>query len=66
MSTPYTLTLTLTDMDDETTLALAQFVKRVGWQEFRGNAVDDAEAHQIRYAVDRLMIAPADAGWAPR
>lgn len=25
-------------------LALAQFVKRVGWSEIRQNAVDDAEA----------------------
>ncbi|MBK5122063.1 hypothetical protein IQ288_19490 [Burkholderia sp. R-69980] len=28
--------------------ALARFVKRAGWDEMQGNAVDDAEADQIR------------------
>ena len=28
-------------------LALAQFVKRVGWSEIRQNAVDDDEAYAI-------------------
>ena len=47
-------------------LALAQFVKRVGWSEFRVNAVDDAEAYEIRAAVDALQRALAEAGFAPR
>ena len=47
-------------------LALAQFVKRVGWSEFRVNAVDDAEAYEIRAAVDALQGALAEAGFAPR
>ena len=46
--------------------ALAQFVKRVGWSEFRVNAVDDAEASEIRAAVDALQRALAEAGFAPR
>lgn len=46
--------------------ALAQFVKRVGWQEFRQNAVDDAEAYEISAAVAALQRALADAGYAPR
>ena len=46
--------------------ALAQFVKRVGWSEFRANAVDDAEAYEIRAAVDALQRALAEAGFAPR
>lgn len=41
--------------------ALAQFVKRVGWSEFRVNAVDDAEAYEIRAAVDALQRALAEA-----
>lgn len=53
-------------MTDSQALALAQFAKRVGWQEFRGNAVDDAEAYTIRNAVDVLAKALAEAGFAPR
>ena len=44
----------------------AQFVKRVGWSEFRANAVDDDEAREIRAAVDALQRALAEAGFAPR
>ena len=46
--------------------ALAWFVKRVGWDEMRGNAVDEAEADQIRSAVEKLQTALAVAGIAPR
>lgn len=45
--------------------ALAQFVKRVGWSEFRANAVDDAEAYDIRAAVDALQRTLTDAGLSP-
>lgn len=51
---------------DAEALALAQFVKRVGWSEFRNNAADDAEAHAIKAAVIRLQEALARAGYAPR
>ena len=47
-------------------MALAQFVKRVGWSEFRQNAVDDDEAYAIRDAVDQVMKALRDEGFAPR
>ena len=47
-------------------LALAQFVKRVGWSEFRANAADDEEAYEIRAAIDALQKALADAGFSPR
>jgi dissimilatory sulfite reductase (desulfoviridin) alpha/beta subunit len=46
--------------------ALAQFVKRVGFSEFRQNAVDDAEAYTMRDAVDRVRKALGEAGYAPR
>jgi dissimilatory sulfite reductase (desulfoviridin) alpha/beta subunit len=46
--------------------ALAQFVKRIGWSEFRALAVDDEEAHRIRSGVDALQRALAEAGVAPR
>jgi hypothetical protein len=46
--------------------ALARFVKRVGWDEMRGNAIDDAEADQIRSALEKLQTALAGAGIVPR
>lgn len=58
-----TVTLELTPQE---ALALAQFVKRVGWSEFRQNAVDDDEAYVIRDAVDRVAAGLAQVGYAPR
>lgn len=54
------------DLTDSQAWALAQFVKRVGWQEFRTCAVDDNEAYEIRSGVDALQKALANAGYAPR
>lgn len=53
-------------LDEGQAWALAQFVKRIGWQEFRGNAVDDDEAYAIRDSVDLLAKALAESGFAPR
>ncbi len=47
-------------------LALAQFVKRVTWNEMRDCAVDEAEAYEIRAAIDTLQKALGQAGYAPR
>ena len=58
-----TVTLELTPQE---ALALSQFVKRVGWSEFRQNAVDDDEAYVIRDAVDRVAAGLAQVGYAPR
>jgi dissimilatory sulfite reductase (desulfoviridin) alpha/beta subunit len=63
MNTSVTITC---ELSDDQALALAQFVKRVGWSEFRTNAVDDNEAATIRSAVDVLQKSLADAGYAPR
>ncbi|WP_305910582.1 hypothetical protein Q9L42_020720 (plasmid) [Methylomarinum sp. Ch1-1] len=54
------------ELPEDQALALAQFVKRVGWAEFRQNAVDDKEAYLISDAVAKLQRAIADAGYAPR
>ena len=54
------------ELTDDQAYALAQFVKRVGWQEWRQNAADDAEAYLMRDAFDQLARALADGGYAPR
>lgn len=54
------------ELTPQEALALAQFVKRVGWSEFRQNAVDDDEAYVIRDAVDRVAAGLAHVGYAPR
>ena len=54
------------ELTDAQALALAQFVKRVGWSEIRGNAVDDDEAYTMRDALGELAKALAEAGYAPR
>lgn len=46
--------------------ALAQFVKRIGWTEWRNNARHDIEADLMRQACDRLREALAQAGYNPR
>jgi DNA invertase Pin-like site-specific DNA recombinase len=58
-----TLTVELTDPQAE---ALAQFVKRVGWQEWQQNAVDDNEASLMRSAFEQLQKALHEAGFNPR
>lgn len=45
-------------------LALAQFVRRVGWSEFITTAVDEAQAREMQAAVDALQRALAEAGFA--
>lgn len=53
-------------LDEAQADALAEFVKRVGWSEWRQNAVDDDEAHRIKSAFGVLQKALAEAGFAPR
>lgn len=54
------------DLNEDQTLALAQFVKRVGWSEIRQNAVDDEEAYLMRDAINELQRALARQGYNPR
>lgn len=59
------LTLEL-QVTEQTAMALAQFVKRVGWQEFRQNAISDEEAYLIGDGVASLQRSLNNAGYAPR
>lgn len=55
-----------TELSDSQAMALAQFVKRVGWSEMRGCAVDDEEAYEIRAALEQLRRSLVEAGLSPR
>jgi hypothetical protein len=61
-----TITRVTFELPYHQTLALAQFVKRVGWTEIRANSRDLEEAHEVREALHRLQKALADEGFAPR
>ena len=54
------------ELTDDQAHALAQFVKRFGWQEWRQNAVDDDEAAMMRQAFDQLAKSLRDGGYSPR
>lgn len=46
--------------------ALAQFVKRVGWQEVRANAVSDDDAYTMRQALEKVREALNREGYSVR
>jgi hypothetical protein len=54
------------DISEAQALALAQFLKRVGWSEMRANAVDTTEAYVIRAVFEELRKELAHVGYAPR
>lgn len=53
-------------LNEARALALAQFVKRCGWSEWRQNAIDDDEAADMRAAFNDLQKALSEAGFTPR
>jgi len=58
-----TITATLTDAQ---ALALAQFLKRVGLDDYKGLSVDTDEAYTMQSAGEQIRTALAEAGYAPR
>jgi len=54
------------DLPADEALALAQFLKRVGLDDYRRLAVDPDEAWAMLGAGERVRKALADAGYAPR
>ena len=54
------------EVEEKEADALAQFLKRVGWSEVRGCAVDDEEAHFIQGGLYRLEDALNELGFDPR
>lgn len=45
---------------------LAQFLKRVGFDQFFINAQDEDEAYRMMFAAEKVRKALAEAGYAPR
>ena len=60
---PVVITVELTDAE---ALALAQFVKRASWRDYRTNAVNDDEAYFMKDAGGKIQRALAEVGYAPR
>lgn len=54
------------DINKSQALALAQFVKRVGWVEVAQNSVDKDEAYEMIDALNLLAKALAQNGFSPR
>ena len=63
--TAKTVSLTV-ELTDAEAWNLAQCLKRVGFSDFRTNAQDDQEAYAMRDAADRVRVALAEVGYAPR
>lgn len=53
-------------LTDSEAMALAQFLKRVGFGEVRVNAVDDADAYKMMDSLSYVRDALKDAGFNPR
>lgn len=47
-------------------LALAQFVNRLGWEDFSASAAGDTEAFLVKQSVDKLQDLLTRAGFSPR
>lgn len=54
------------ELPDELALALAQFLKRVGYNDYRELAVDQQQAYEMIDAGEKVRAALADKGYAPR
>lgn len=54
------------ELSEEEALALAQFVKRIDFSQFRALAVSDEEAYLMQYAAAVIGRSLADAGYCPR
>lgn len=55
-----------TDLTNDEANAFAEFLKRVGYSDFRGLAASDDEAYMMQNAAIKLAKSLADAGFSPR
>ncbi len=54
------------ELPDDLALALAQFLKRVGYNDYRELAVDQQQAYEMVDAGEKVRAALAEKGYAPR
>lgn len=54
------------ELNAQEAMALAQFVKRVGFSDARSNAANESEAYLMMDAFARIQRALAEQGFAPR
>jgi hypothetical protein len=52
-------------LSDQEAWDLAQFLKRVGYADFRSNAVDDEEAYRMQAAAEKVRGNLASSGYSP-
>jgi len=53
-------------LSDQEAWDLAQFLKRVGYSDFRSNAVDDGEAHRMLNVAEKVRKSLIQNGFNPR
>ncbi len=56
----------MVQLSDQDAWDLAQFLKRVGFAEFRSNAVDDDAAYRMQAAVEKIRRNLVAIGYDPR
>ena len=54
------------EFTDQEAWDLAQFFKRVGFTDYRSNAVDEAEAYRMLAAGEKVRKSLAECGYNPR
>ncbi len=54
------------EITDKQAMALAQFLKRAGYSDYRSKSIDDDEAYDMQYAAEKLRNALAEKDFAPR
>ncbi len=54
------------ELTEDQALAYAQFLKRVGFSDYMGNAVDKDEAYLMVSAGERILAVFASVGFSPR
>lgn len=56
----------MVQLSDQDAWDLAQYLKRVGYSDFRSNAVDDAEAHRMLNVAEKVRKNLIQNGFNPR
>lgn len=54
------------ELPDDVALALSEFLKRAGYSDYRGLAASEQEAYEMQDAGEKLRMALAEKGIAPR